>query len=351
MTLGIPIRDPGFEAAVESELETVLSERRDAILASACEATSLIDEIGRLISSGGKRLRPLFCYWGFRAGRGRDRAALARVGAALELLHAAALIHDDVIDHSMVRRGQPASHVQLAIDGDGTEDYGRAAAILAGDLAQALSADLLCRAAFPARRVTAALVLFNEMRIEATCGELLDRLATGRSGRDNACAERASLLKSSSYTVLGPLLIGATLAGAEAEAVAALEGYGRPLGKAFQIRDDIISTFGDPELTGKDRDNDLREGKRTAVTEAFWQVGSEQAQRLVSRRLGGPHLTTDEITSIRAVISDSGAVEEASAIAWSLAEQAKDALSAATLPGDAAEGLAALADYVAQRNT
>ena len=199
-------------------------------------ATLLVDELLRLVEAGGKRLRPAFCYWGFRAAGGADDEKIMRASAAMELLHTFALIHDDLMDGDVERRGVPSSRValeQVARDRglDAPERFGVAAAILAGDLAAVLADQLMLEAGFPAFALTRAQARYHEMRSELATGQLLD--LTGEGDR-----RRVAQLKGG-YTVERPLLIGCALAGGPMQVQARLSRYGAPLGEAFQLRDDL----------------------------------------------------------------------------------------------------------------
>jgi geranylgeranyl diphosphate synthase type I len=244
------VASAAFLAGVERRLHGALRDARDRIAPAAPEATGLLDELERVVAAGGKRLRPLFCLWGYRAGAGADVAALVDAGAAVELLHTAALVHDDVLDGSRIRRGRPASHRALgALAPAAAERFGSAAAVLAGDLAQALSEEVLSRARFPPDRVAEALARMAASRIDAVAGEYVDVLAACDRGAVELTEERAravARLKSGSYSIVGPLLVGAALAGAPTGVADALRGYGEPLGEAFQLRDDLLGVFGTP---------------------------------------------------------------------------------------------------------
>src|SRR5205814_2285461 len=252
------------------------------------------------------RIRPLFCYWGHRAGGGVDDDRIARAGAALELLHTSALIHDDVVDRSHFRRGRPTAFRSLArertqapVGGEEPDErFGRSAAILAGDLAQAFADELLAGSGFPPDGLLAGFGRFNEMRVQAVAGELLDVLLARRGEADEAAARRVASLKSASYTVVGPLLLGAALAGADASTQAVLAAYGWPLGEAFQLRDDVLGTFGDPALTGKDRDTDIREGKQTALVAKARRLADEPSSQILAERLGRSELSQDEVDAV-----------------------------------------------------
>jgi geranylgeranyl diphosphate synthase type I len=181
-------------------------------------------------------------------------------------------------------------------------------------------------------------------------GELLDLLRARQADIDEAGARRVAVLKSGSYTVVGPLLMGASLAGGGEEVAGVLERYGRPLGEAFQLRDDVLGTFGDPAVTGKDRDTDIREGKRTTLVAKAWGMGTAESRRLLAERLGRPGLTSDEVQWVRDLIRSSGALSETIELIDRLSAQAKAALRSAPLPEEVLRALRSLADLVALRD-
>jgi geranylgeranyl diphosphate synthase type I len=339
---------------LDALLQRFLADEGRALMRSAPEAVVLVDALVRMVESGGKRLRPIFCYWGYRSGRGADGPGIVRAGAAVELLHTSALIHDDVMDRSELRRGRPTTFRQLAGPAGQPEEVdrlGRSAAILAGNLSQALADRLLAEAEFPAERVIAAFGHFNRMRERAVSGELLDLLRAERGDVDEAGARRVAELKSGSYTVVGPLLMGASLSGTEGDVAVVLERYGRPLGEAFQLRDDVLGTFGDQAVTGKDRDTDIREGKRTTLVAKAWGMGTAESRRMMTERLGRPGLSSDQVQDVRNLIRSTGALAQTIALIDGLSAQAKAALEEAALPEEVDHALRALADLVALRDT
>ena len=223
---------------VDEELRTFIRGIRVEIAAVAPDALLPIDEVGRLIAAGGKRLRPAFCYWGFRAAGGVEGDPIVRVASGLELLHVMALIHDDLMDGSPLRRGVPSSAVHLASEAGrrGSGDpagAGRSLAILAGDLAAVLADRLLLSSGFAPDVLLPALDRYHRMRTDMATGQTLDVL--GPQGTDRSLV---ASLKGGIYTVAGPLAIGAELAGASPEVQEILAAYGDPLGTAFQLRDD-----------------------------------------------------------------------------------------------------------------
>jgi geranylgeranyl diphosphate synthase type I len=231
---------PPVVEAVRRRVDEVLAaefrDRRTELAAFDPEAEILVDELERLVGAGGKRLRPAFCYLGFRAAGGPDDEPIIRAAAALELLHTFALVHDDVMDEAAVRRGVETTRVRFSRES--TERHGRSVAVLVGDLAAVLAESLFRSAGFPPERTGVALVRFDRMRLEMAAGQYLDLVGAAR--RNLEAAEHVAELKTGSYTIEGPLLIGAVLAGAPPEVQACLSSYARPAGEAFQLRDDVL---------------------------------------------------------------------------------------------------------------
>ncbi|MFC7591810.1 polyprenyl synthetase family protein [Nonomuraea antimicrobica] len=219
------------------------------------------------ILGGGKRVRPQLCYWGWRGAGGDDCEEIISAAAALELCHAGLLIHDDIMDGSDLRRGRPTVHRSLAglHQGAGAEAFGRAGGILLGTLSLAWSDTLLSACGVEPPRLRAAHHLFDAMRTEVISGQYLDVLTQLRAGATEAEALTVIRYKSAKYTVERPLQIGGALAGASAELLDSYSGFGVPLGEAFQLRDDVLGTFGSTPETGKSSLDDLREGKQTVM--------------------------------------------------------------------------------------
>jgi geranylgeranyl diphosphate synthase type I len=223
-------------ARVDPALLRFLGDRRAELAAMDPSAAGLVEEIERLVRAGGKRIRPALCYWAFRAAGGADGEPIVNVGVALELLHTSALVHDDVMDRTDERRGVPATHVRFAAEAPAGIDagaFGVAAAILVGDLALVLSEHALRTSGFRGAALSLAMGRFDRMRIEMATGQFLD--VSGAADRD-----RVAALKSGSYTAVGPVSIGAALAGADVAAEGVLGVFARLVGAAFQLRDDAM---------------------------------------------------------------------------------------------------------------
>jgi geranylgeranyl diphosphate synthase type I len=223
--------------------------------------------IAGLAVRGGKRLRPVLAAAAYRAfgGGGATLEPITPALVALELLQTYLLVHDDWMDGDELRRGGPTVHAALAMR-FGSSQAGAVAAILAGDLASAYATESLAEANVAAPALVEAFRELAEMHHRVVLGQTMDVRGVCRSSDD---VERMHDLKTGSYTVRGPLRLGAALAGADTSARAALDGFATPVGIAFQLRDDLLGIFGNPAVTGKPRGSDLREGKRTAVTAAL----------------------------------------------------------------------------------
>ena len=303
-----------------------------------------------LVLVGGKRLRPAFCHWGFvGAGGDPDDARVIDAGAALELLHAFALFHDDVMDGSATRRGQPTVHTVHEQRHGGqwageARRYGEGVAILVGDLTFVYADQLMRHASAPAWEI------WNELRIELNIGQYLDIVGSAHRERRWAKAEQISRYKSGKYTIERPLHLGAMLAAPEraGELLAPLSAYGLPLGDAFQMRDDVLGVYGDTVVTGKPVADDLREGKPTPLM-ALACASATSAQRQMLDRVGAADLGEDDIASIQQIIIDTGALQRLEDHITSLTDAALASIPAMPLGDDAKDELVRLAGYVSWR--
>lgn len=367
--------NPRLVDLVQERIVTFLADHDDHLATIAPDLLDLTVAIREFVS-GGKRFRARFCYWGWAAvsritepvplddaPSGAELEAVISAAAGLELFHAAALVHDDLMDNSDLRRGRPSLHRrfetlhrQTGWAGDPAE-YGRSTALLIGDVLIIWSDELATEAfaslrpehALPARRE------YARMRSEVSMGQYLDMLeeVSWASHPDSDALDRALrvvVYKSAKYSVESPLALGATMAGADAEQLAALRGFGLPLGVAFQLRDDLLGVFGDEEATGKPAGDDLREGKRTVLVALAREALPPTALRLVDELLGDPGLGPEQVEMLQSTFQDSGAVDRVERIIARQVEQARAALADARIAPSARAELLALADAVAQRD-
>ncbi|MEV1167267.1 polyprenyl synthetase family protein [Nonomuraea sp. NPDC049784] len=303
------------------------------------------------ILCGGKRVRPQLCYWGWRGAGGGDSEEIITAAAALELCHAGLLIHDDIMDGSEVRRGQTSVHRSLAglHRGPGAEAFGQAGGILLGTLSLAWSDTMLASCAVEPHRLRAAHHVFDAMRTEVISGQYLDILAQLRSGASVAEALTVIRFKTAKYTVERPLQIGGALAGASMELLESYSRFGLPLGEAFQLRDDVLGTFGSEPETGKSALDDLREGKHTVLfAHAVRSASPAQLIHLKSWH-GNPELTEERAAEVREILRDTGALAEVEEMIEERVREAVTALAAAPIEPEAAKALAVLADQLAHR--
>ncbi|MCW2767157.1 MAG: Polyprenyl synthetase [Nocardioides sp.] len=347
--------DAEFRARVQAGLEAFLEGQAERLAPLGHDAARLLGEAVAAVS-GGKRLRAAFCYWGHRAvsPEPADEPAVLRACASLELLHASALVHDDFMDASDTRRGRPATHRKLEGEhraagwrGD-PEKYGAAAAILLGDLLLSWSDELLRRCGLPLEQVAPALDVFDLCRSEVIAGQFLDVSVQARGRADVETAMTVLRYKSAKYSIERPLHIGAALAGASPQTIAELSAFGLPLGEAFQLRDDLLGVFGDPETTGKPAGDDLIEGKRTVLIALALDGAAAEGAALLDRSLGRA-LSGAEVERLRGVIDDSGAPEQVEAVIGELAGLAVAALDRAEIDADAREVLRGLASAATHR--
>lgn len=349
-----PYDAAAFRAAVQSAVDHVITEEAGGLAGISGDLMPLTEALQSLMR-GGKRFRPAFCYWGWRAAADPDdllahEAAVLEASASLEFLQACALIHDDVMDGSDTRRGLPAVHRRFqseheAQDWVGTSSmFGIGAAILLGDLCLSWSDQMFLRAALPDAALQRAKSVFDIMRTELMAGQYLDLLEQARANTSIDRARTVVRYKSAKYTIERPLHLGAALAGASEATVAAYSAFGLALGEAFQLRDDVLGVFGDPAQTGKPAGDDLREGKRTVLIALAYARASAQERAELDAGLGSASLTPGHIDRLREILTATGALAATELI---IDEQYAQALASLDAAPVSSEGRAALADLAA----
>ncbi|MGR0221669.1 polyprenyl synthetase family protein [Agromyces sp. ZXT2-6] len=363
---------PRLVDLVNERLEEFLADRASILRSIATDLDPLSGFSERFLS-GGKRFRARFCHLGWEALRdgvertdaaaSAERYAVVSASAALEIFHAAALVHDDLIDHSDTRRGAPSAHRVFEAQhrdagwSGSSPDYGRGTAILLGDLLLGWSDELLDEGLATLSRPGAARsarLEFNRMRTEVTVGQYLDILEerawhTRPESDQRSRAERVVMFKSAKYSIEAPLAIGGAIAGGSPAQLDALREFGLPLGVAFQLRDDLLGVYGDPEVTGKPAGDDLREGKRTVLVAIARERMRPGERRLLDELLGDPALSEEQVRMLQRAILEAGAVDAVEGLIASNTEQAMAALAAAPVDREAAAGLADLARAVTRR--
>lgn len=340
---------------VRAELADFLKDREPQIAKIGKPVTEAIEHLERFILDGGKRIRPLYAWAGFVAADGllgdEDPQAVLRAASSLEFIQSCALIHDDIVDASDTRRGNPtvhraveAKHRELGWTGS-SEDFGRAAAILIGDMSLVWAEDMFLDSGISQAAIQRAREPWREMRTEVIGGQLLDVSLEAAAIESVELSDSVNRFKTAAYTIERPLHLGAAIAGAPQSLVEAFRGYGRDIGIAFQLRDDQLGVFGDPKITGKPSGDDLREGKRTVLMAIALQRADEQdpdAAQFLRENLG---TTADPVvlSKMAQMIEDSGAPAEIEKRIDDLTQSGLAHLAKANVNSDVTELLRSLA--------
>ncbi|MFF3214232.1 polyprenyl synthetase family protein [Streptomyces sp. NPDC002886] len=324
-------------------------------------AADLAERLTAFTLDGGSRIRPRFLWWAMRACGGTDPevSAALRLAAALELIQSCALVHDDVMDRSTVRRSRPSFHAQIELQyfaiaprpGSGPSSFAQSAAVLAGDLALSWADDLVAGADLDPVTRTDVLRIWRNMRTEMIAGQYLDLHGQATSSRSAARAIRTVCLKTARYTVEQPVALGAALARADEATTRALTAAGRCAGIAFQLRDDLAGAFGDSEVTGKPVGDDIRAGKATYLLALAHSraraAGDTYVIDLLSEAGGGSDVSMPVLSSIREALLSTGAAAQVERRIARLVSASERHLAAAGLHGPAAQRLSELLAQVA----
>lgn len=341
-----------FREALYDRMQEFLADYRYRASQVSKHAEPLVTSIAQLLD-GGKRLRALLAWWGWQGAGGESNdQRIVDAGVALEFFQAAALIHDDILDRSDTRRGQPSVHKRFEAMhreqawAQDREHFGVSAAILAGDLALAVSEEVFSTTADATPFATPARDAFNAMRFEVMTGQYLDILAEANIAQNPAAAlEQARTVlqyKSAHYSSVWPFELGGILAGADETTLKSYRDFSTPLGMAFQLGDDLLGVFGDPELTGKPAGDDLIEGKRTElVAHALMSLNESDAQML-NNFLQDPGASQHSVEHMVALIDTSGARTKVETEISRLGDQTYAALERLHIADEVRAGLQSL---------
>lgn len=363
----MPTAAPDFSSApiglsdipghVEACLEGFFDEQAAAVAEIGAPVAESVDLLRAYVLGGGKRIRPTYAWAGFGAvGGWKDGEynpdAVLRAVSSLEFIQACALIHDDYIDSSDTRRGNPTIHRiaegQHRADGwaGSSEHFGASLSILIGDLAMVWADDMFHGSGVPEEARARAFSPWRGMRTEVIGGQILDITNEASGSESLERAQKVNRFKTAAYTIERPLHIGAALAGGSEEQIDALRAYGHDIGIAFQLRDDLLGVFGDPAVTGKPAGDDLREGKRTVLVAKALEradAAGDTATALLIRQGVGTVTTPDDIARLAEAIRSTGAEDDVEALIGELTKQGLDRLGQASFVPGAVEALEALA--------
>ncbi|MFJ9041194.1 polyprenyl synthetase family protein [Streptomyces sp. NPDC102406] len=333
-----------FKRRVDGVLHEFVGEEAERFAAIDPALTPVAGQL-RAAARDGKRLRAAFCYWGWRAAGQPDSDALVRAAASMELVHAAAVVHDDLIDDSPLRHGHPTAHIALR---DAlrrrprTVASARSLAMLVGDLLMSLAGQLFTTSGLPAAYLARGRPLWAVLARELIAGECLEILHTG-SEPDIAASLKVVRYKTAKYTVEQPLLIGGALAGGGQRLREGYSAYGLPLGEAFQLRDDLLGLFGDPDRTGKANADDVRGHRPTAVLAETWRVAGEDDRTQLRALLGRRDAQESAVHAVREIMLRLGTHDRVEDMITARVEEALDALHELDVPAPAAAVLTSLA--------
>ncbi|KGF24995.1 polyprenyl synthetase family protein [Corynebacterium tuscaniense] len=349
-------------AAVERQLNAFLNQVSPPVAEIGAPVANAVGLLRDFVLGGGKRIRPTFGWVGYTAAGGlekgeEDPRAVLRAVSALEFIQACALIHDDIIDASDTRRGNPTVHRAAAANhrsqgwhGD-AEVFGQNVAILIGDLALVWADDMWHGSGLSTAARDRAHEPWRGMRSEVIGGQILDISLEAASSESEELANAVNVYKTAAYTIERPLHLGAAVAGADETTITALRGYGRDIGVAYQLRDDLLGVFGDPEVTGKPAGDDLREGKRTVLYSLALRAADQTDPVAAEKLRSGIGVVQDpkDIAELTAIIEGTGAVEDVEKRIAHLTETGLSSLNHAQLDHNAAEALKTMAEKATAR--
>ncbi|MFE3581674.1 polyprenyl synthetase family protein [Streptomyces vinaceus] len=345
----------GFRERIDRVLFRLADEEERELLALHAELAPLSQQLRRSLA-GGKRLRAAYLYWGWRAAGQPDCEGVIRAAAAMELVHAAACTHDDIIDDSRTRHGRPTAHAAFAsrtVRGarGGAGQGSGALAMILGDLLMGYAGYVFSSCGLPGAYLARTVPLWATLLRETMAGEFLEVLRT-RAGQVPQVAESLEVarFKTAKYTVERPLHLGTTLGGGSRALLDAFTAYGLPLGEAFQLRDDLLGTFGDPARTGKSNVDDLRDGKPTALLALTAAAARGADRRLLAELVGRPGLDGEEASAVRALMERCGARQQVEDMIRERIARATGALDLVPMPAEARSALRGLAATAAERS-
>lgn len=341
---------------IDSRLEAFLEEKTRKAGKVSPDAEEVMKHIKEYALRGGKRLRPAFMVYGFKCLSQANEEAILGASICLELMHAFLLIHDDIMDEDEMRRGGPSLH-KIYRDYSlkkfpqyNAKRFGENVGIIAGDVLAAFGAEAILNAGFPQALKNKAFNKYNQMVYFTSVGQLLDLYNEVRKEVTEANVLKVHELKTSRYTVEGPLHLGVILANGGEKDLRIMTDYGIPLGQAFQIQDDVLGMFGKKEKLGKPVDSDLREGKKTLlILKALKQANAEQKEKILSC-LGNRNLSHEQANEVRQIIKATGAYDYSKALAEKLVNQAKKAMEQSHFRSEGKEFLLGIAEYLLQRD-
>jgi geranylgeranyl diphosphate synthase type I len=351
--------DSPWVAQLRAQVLTTVADFLDTCCSESLHGAhvDIAEDVLRGMLAEGKCVRSVYLYLGWQCGA-RPSEATVRAAASLELLHAFALVHDDVMDESDMRRGRPSAHRaferwhrERGLPGSSTR-FGESAAILLGDLCLVWAEQMLRESGVEATALSRAWPRYDAMRTELAVGQFADLVNDSAGFPSLHDVLDVARRKSGNYTVRRPLEIGAALAGCDDTVLGVLGRYGEAIGEAFQLRDDLLGVFGAPETTGKPTGTDLLARKATTVVVAGYELASGAQQRQFKEFITADKLGSEDVTRWQALISEVGTVEWIEDMIdrrFTTAVDALGSLGPARLDADARSALITMASACTER--
>lgn len=347
-----------FRGRFEPVLRRFLTWQETSVGAHHPYARAIARVVGDFSTRGGKRMRAALVELGWLATGSRATPKILLPAVAVELLHSYLLVHDDIIDASDLRRGQPTVHRLLErrfgrryrLSKRTAEDLGQSLAIIAGDLNASYADRALLTADFPADRLVPALAALHQRLDQTIVGQIVDILLPHERAaeRDVFLTHR---LKTAGYSFHLPLQIGMILGGATRRQLAAVAGFAVPVGVAFQIQDDVLDVFGDPKRLGKPVTSDIQEGKQTLLIVYARALGTPRQRQRLHALVGKRRLTAAEFVEVKTILRRSGALAKTERTAKRLVSRGLRSLSSMSVSTRAARLLGDVARSVVDRQT
>jgi geranylgeranyl diphosphate synthase, type I len=344
-----------YKDRIDSRLRKFLSSRVQRAKRVSPRAAEMMQHILEFNMRGGKRIRPILVVFGYKAAGGKDEPAILDAAIAVELMEGYLLIHDDIMDQDELRRGYLTMHrifENRSRERYQTEDhsrFGESMAIIAGDIAAVMGSEAILGSDFPAERKLVAVDKFNRAVVNTCFGQLLDLESVLEPSITEDDVRRLHTLKTAVYTIEAPLHIGAVLAGATDKELKVLSNYAIPLGRAFQIQDDILGLFGSQKKIGKPVGSDIREGKRTFLIIKALERAKTTDRRFLQACLGHKDITEEDVARVQKIVTDTGSLEYSQREVRSLISESLEVIRESRLRPEGRDFLIGLADFLLSR--
>jgi len=329
-----------YKKKIDNELKRFFREKNSEIKKLSSDVYDYVSIFEEFTLRGGKRLRPLLMIFGYLSCGGKNTSEIIKASISSELAHSFLLVHDDIMDHDVVRRNGPTVHKVLEKRYD--PEYAEPLAIVLGDAGFCYGLQPILDSNFDPQRKIKAMQKFVSV-IEHTCyGQFFDVIAEFKDV-DEVFVRNIHKYKTANYTIVGPMTIGGILAGATKRQLDSMTKFGIKIGLAFQLRDDILGVFGDRKELGKPIGSDLIEGKKTLLV-------TKADDTYIKKKLG-TKLTKKEIEKIRKIIVDTGSLDYSQDLIHKLLESAKEDIEKCPIRKKEKALFLYLADYLEKRTS